>query len=56
MSPSRSAASIMLTPMRSLTLPSGLKDSSLASTVASIPFVTLFNLTNGVLPMVWVMS
>ena len=28
--PSRSAASIMATPMRSLTLPPGLKDSSLA--------------------------
>ena len=55
-SPARSAASIMLTPIRSLTLDKGLKDSSLASTVAPRPSVTLFNLTRGVLPMVLVIS
>jgi hypothetical protein len=33
-----------------------LKDSNLASTVAGSPFVTRFNRTNGVLPIVLVMS
>ena len=56
MRPASSAASTMLTPMRSFTLPSGLKDSSLASTVACSPCVTRFNLTSGVFPMVLVMS
>lgn len=49
-----SAASIMATPIRSFTLPIGLKDSTLASTVASRPFVTRFSRTSGVLPMVLV--
>ena len=38
---------------RSLTLPSGLKNSSLASTVACAPFVSRFRRTRGVLPIVW---
>ncbi len=54
--PSVSAAWTMLKPIRSLTLERGLKDSSLASTVASIPALTLFNLTRGVCPTVWVIS
>jgi len=56
MCPAFSAASIMDTPMRSFTLLKGLKDSSFTSTVASKPFVTLFNFTRGVLPMVLVRS
>ena len=36
-SPARSAASIMETPMRSLTLAAGLKDSSFATTSAPAP-------------------
>ena len=54
--PSRSAASIMATPMRSLTDHSGLKFSSLATTVASQPSATRRSRTSGVLPMVCVMS
>ena len=51
-SPAFSASSIMLTPMRSLTEPAGLKYSSLASTVAGAPSVTLLRRTNGVRPIV----
>jgi hypothetical protein len=46
----------MFTPMRSLTLLSGLNDSTLASTAAGTPSVTRFSLTNGVLPVVFEMS
>src|SRR6266540_2967614 len=49
--PSRSAASIMRMPMRSLTLPPGLSISSLARTVGLTPRVTRDSLTRGVLPM-----
>ena len=42
--------------MRSLTLERGLNDSSLANTVAFRPSVILFSCTNGVLPMVLVIS
>src|ERR1019366_7598404 len=48
--PARSASTIMLIPMRSLTLAFGLKPSSLASTVALLPTDTLFKRTNGVFP------
>ena len=51
MSPSRSAASIIDRPMRSLTEPPGLKLSSLATTVAPAPSVTLLSRTSGVPPM-----
>ena len=50
--PRRSASSIMAMPMRSFTLPSGLKNSHFKRTVASAPAVTLFNLTSGVRPTV----
>ena len=50
-----SAASIMARPMRSLTDDSGLKNSSLASTVASL-WIMRRTRTSGVLPMVCVMS
>ncbi len=50
--PRLSASSIMAIPMRSLTLPSGLKNSHLRRMVASTPAVTLFNWTNGVPPTV----
>src|SRR6516164_4540921 len=50
MVPAFSASLIMLTPMRSLTLAQGLKLSSLASTVAFAPAVTLFSRTSGVWP------
>ena len=50
MRPSRSAASIMLTPIRSFTEPQGLKNSSLAATSASIFPVTRLSLTRGVFP------
>ena len=43
---------IMAAPILSLTLESGLKISSLANTIASLPFANLLILTNGVLPMV----
>ena len=49
-SPDFSAASIMRKAMRSLTEPPGLKYSTLASTVAWMPAVTLWSLTSGVLP------
>src|SRR6516164_7475471 len=48
--PERSASSIMLTPMRSFTLESGFWLSSLATTWAAQPLVTLFSRTIGVLP------
>src|SRR6516164_8736127 len=48
--PACSAALIMLTPMRSLTLAHGSKLSSLAATVATQPAVTLFSRTSGVCP------
>ena len=54
--PACSAAAIMLTPMRSLTLLLGLKLSSLAATVARQPVVTLFSWTSGVCPINSVMS
>jgi len=54
--PSRSAASIIATPIRSLTLPAGLRDSSFAATVAFAPSMTRLRRTSGVLPMVFVMS
>src|SRR4030042_1897779 len=38
------------TPILSLTLLQGLKDSSFATTSAPSPFVTLFNVTSGVFP------
>ncbi len=50
--PRFSASSIMAMPMRSLTLPSGLKNSHLSRMVAGKPAVTLFNLTSGVRPTV----
>jgi len=53
--PALSAASIMETPIRSLMLPQGLKDSSFATTVASSPSAILFSRTRGVLPMSSVM-
>ena len=49
---SRSRSSIIARPMRSLTLESGLKNSSFASTVAPAPSVILLSLTSGVLPIV----
>src|ERR1700761_4016781 len=55
-SPAFSAASIMATPIRSLTLPAGLKDSSLAATSATAPAVTRRNRTRGVFPVSSVMS
>src|ERR1700710_2369004 len=54
-SPAFSAASIMATPMRSFTLPAGLKNSSLATTSATAPSVTRRSRTSGVLPISWVM-
>src|SRR5213596_182413 len=50
--PSRSAASIIATPMRSFTDPPGLKNSALAYTGVRIPCVTRFSRTSGVQPMV----
>ena len=49
--PARSASLIMLTPMRSFTLLQGFMLSSLATTVAPAPAVTLFRRTSGVWPM-----
>src|SRR5690606_19860737 len=43
-------ASIMLTPMRSLTLDAGLKNSNLARTVAPAPSTTRLRRTSGVFP------
>jgi hypothetical protein len=54
--PSRSAASIIAAPIRSLTLDSGLNDSSLAATMPSIPSVTRLRRTKGVPPISLVMS
>ena len=54
--PACSAASIMDTPMRSFTLPAGLKDSSLAATSATAPAVTRRSRTSGVCPISCVMS
>jgi hypothetical protein len=54
--PSRSAASIIETPIRSLTLPAGFRISSLAATVALAPSITRLSRTSGVFPMVLVMS
>ena len=49
-SPSRSAASIMATAGRSLTLPPGLKNSSLRATVARMSWPVVSSRTRGVLP------
>ena len=54
--PASSPASIIATPILSFTLERGLKDSSLTTTSAFEFFVNLFNLTNGVFPIVSVMS
>src|ERR1017187_4122147 len=48
--PARSASLIMLTPMRSFTLLHGFWLSSLATTVAFAPAVTLLRRTRGVFP------
>ena len=50
--PACSAASIIAMPMRSLTLPSGLKNSHLSAIVASRPAVTWLSRTSGVWPTV----
>src|SRR3989442_5869724 len=50
--PSRSAASIIATPMRSFRHPPGLTNSALAYTGVRIPCVTRFSRTSGVKPMV----
>src|ERR1700722_13318311 len=50
MRPARSASAIMLTPMRSFTLPRGFWLSSFATTSATAPSVTRFNRTSGVRP------
>ncbi len=49
-SPSAAAASSMASPMRSLTDPPGLKNSSLARTVAPAPSVIRLSRTSGVFP------
>ncbi len=49
-SPSRSAASIMASPMRSLTLLAGLRLSSFATMRAGTPAVTRWSSTRGVRP------
>ncbi len=54
--PSASIAATMAAPMRSLTEWAGLKNSSLAATVATQPAVTRLSRTSGVLPMRAVMS
>src|SRR5678815_2438836 len=53
--PSCSAFSIMLSPIRSFTLPPGLKDSSLTSVSAHPSFGMRFRRTIGVLPISWQM-
>ena len=53
--PLRSAASIIDTPIRSLTDQSGLKFSILATTVPGRPAATRRTRISGVLPMHWVM-
>ena len=50
--PRFSASSIIAMPMRSLTLPSGLKNSHFSRMVAGAPAVTLFRRTSGVWPTV----
>src|SRR3989442_4324090 len=50
--PSRSAASIIATPIRSLTEPPGLKNSALAYSGVRSPWVTLFKRMSGVHPIV----
>ena len=55
-SPASSAASIMETAIRSLTLPAGLKNSSLAAISAPAPSLTWRSRTRGVPPINWVMS
>src|SRR6266550_336355 len=50
--PSRSAASIIATPIRSFTEPPGLKNSALANTGVRTPCVTLFRRMSGVHPIV----
>ena len=54
--PACSAASIMLSPMRSFTLEQGLNDSSLATSSVSSPAPIFFNRTSGVFPTSLVMS
>jgi len=54
--PARSASTIMLTPMRSFTLASGLWLSNLATTSAAQPSVTRFSRSSGVLPINSVIS
>ena len=54
--PLRSAASIMARPMRSLTLPPGLKDSSLPTMVAPLRSDSARRRTSGVRPISLVMS
>ena len=58
MAPAASAASIMLTPMRSLTLAIGLKNSSFARRLALTPrsLASLSRRTMGVSPIVSVME
>jgi hypothetical protein len=53
--PSTSAASIIDTAIRSLTLPRGLKNSSFANILASGILFMRLSLTNGVEPMVLLM-
>src|SRR5213594_3411463 len=48
--PVRSASSIMVRPIRSLTLPPGFSSSSLARIVGLMPAVTLCSRTSGVFP------
>ncbi len=55
MRPSRSAASIIARPMRSLTLPPGLNDSSLPSTSAPLSSEIRLRRTRGVRPISSVM-
>ena len=50
--PSFSPAAIIAAPIRSLTLPSGLKNSHLRAMVAGSPAVTRCSFTNGVFPTV----
>ena len=50
--PCFSASVIMLKQMRSFTLPPGFLDSSFATTVAFMPWVSWFSFTSGVFPMV----
>ena len=52
MRPSFSPASIMAAPIRSFTLPSGLKNSAFTATVAGRPAETRWSLISGVRPTV----